>query len=98
VPVRNAAGEAVTSWLNPLPLLVSALFLAPSSYVSAVFLVSDARRAQSPDLGRCFKTRAASAAVIAEALAVAGLVLFEQQREVVRRVVYRILARVARRT
>ena len=48
VPVGNAAGDAVTSWLNPLSLLIGALFVATSAYLAAVFLVSDARRAGTP--------------------------------------------------
>jgi cytochrome d ubiquinol oxidase subunit II len=75
VPVGNAAGDAVTSWLNPLSLLIGALFVATGAYVSAVFLVSDARRAGAPDLERYFSTRALIAAVVTGALAAAGLVL-----------------------
>ncbi len=73
VPVGNAAGDAVTSWLNPLSLVIGALFVATSAYVAAVFLVSDARRAEAPDLERYFTTRALAAAVVAGALAVAGI-------------------------
>ena len=57
VPVGNAAGDAVSSWLNPLSLVIGALFVATGAYLSAVFLVSDARRAGAPDLERYF-TRA----------------------------------------
>ena len=46
VPVGNATGDAVTSWLNPLSLVIGALFVATGAYLSAVFLVSDARRAE----------------------------------------------------
>ena len=74
VPVGNAAGDPVTSWLNPLSLLIGALFVATSAYLAAVFLVSDARRAGAPDLERYFTARALGAAVVAGALAVAGLV------------------------
>ena len=58
VPVGNAAGDPVTSWLNPLSLLIGALFVATSAYLAAVFLVSDARRAGAADLERYFTTRA----------------------------------------
>ncbi len=75
VPVGNAAGDAVTSWLNPLSLVIGALFVATSAYLSAVFLVSDARRAGAPDLERYFHTRALIAALVTGALAAAGLVL-----------------------
>jgi cytochrome bd ubiquinol oxidase subunit II len=74
VPVGNAAGDAVSSWLNPLSLLIGALFVATGAYLAAVFLVSDARRADAPDLERYFSTRATAAAVVTGALAVGGLV------------------------
>ena len=64
VPVGNATGDAVTSWLNPLSLVIGALFVATGAYLSAVFLVSDARRAGAPDLERYFATRALVAAVV----------------------------------
>src|SRR3954447_13711713 len=74
VPTGNAAGDSVSSWLNPLSLVAGALFVATSAYLSAVFLVSDARRGAS-DLERYFVTRALIAAVVTGALATAGLVL-----------------------
>jgi cytochrome bd ubiquinol oxidase subunit II len=73
VPVGNAAGDAVTSWLNGVSLLTGALFVATGAYLSAVFLVSDARRAGDPDLERYFSTRALIAAVAAGAIALAGI-------------------------
>jgi cytochrome bd ubiquinol oxidase subunit II len=79
VPVGNAAGDAVTSWLNPLSLVIGALFVATGAYLSAVFLVSDARRAGAPDLERYFSVRALIAAVATGALAAAGLVLLHSE-------------------
>jgi cytochrome bd ubiquinol oxidase subunit II len=73
VPVGNAAGDPVTSWLNLLSLVIGALFVATSAYLAAVFLVSDARRAGAPDLERYFATRAFATAVATGALAVAGI-------------------------
>ncbi len=74
VPVGNAAGDPVSSWLNATSLLIGALFVATSAYLAAVFLVSDARRARDPDLERYFTTRALGAAVVAGVFAVAGIV------------------------
>ena len=74
VPVGNAAGDPVSSWLNPLSIVIGALFVATSAYLAAVFLVSDARRANAPDLERYFADRAFVAALVAGALAAAGLV------------------------
>ena len=83
VPVGNATGDLVTSWLNPLSLVIGALFVATSTYLAAVFLVSDARRAESPDLERYFTNRALVAAVVAGALAAASLVLMHSKAEYV---------------
>ncbi|HSK50501.1 MAG TPA: cytochrome d ubiquinol oxidase subunit II [Solirubrobacterales bacterium] len=75
-------GEAFSSWLAPLPLLTGALFVASGAYLAAVFLVGDARRARAegwgaaggePDLERYFARRALAAAVVAGAIALAGL-------------------------
>ena len=74
VPVGNAAGDPVTSWLNVLSLVIGALFVATSAYLAAVFLVSDARRAHAADLEHYFTTRALVAAVAAGVLAVAGII------------------------
>jgi cytochrome d ubiquinol oxidase subunit II len=76
VPVGNAAGDAVTSWVNAPSLLTGALFVATGAYLSAVFLVSDARRAGDADLESYFSTRALLAALVTGALAVAGILVY----------------------
>ncbi|HXF00772.1 MAG TPA: cytochrome d ubiquinol oxidase subunit II [Solirubrobacterales bacterium] len=76
VPVGNAAGDPVTSWVNAPSLLTGALFVATGAYLSAVFLVSDARRAGDPDLERYFSTRALVAAVASGAIAVATILVY----------------------
>jgi len=78
VPVGNEAGDLVTSWLNPLSLVLGVLFVATGAYLSAVFLVSEARRAGTPDLERYFVNRALGAALVAGALAVAGLIVLHR--------------------
>ena len=76
-------GDAFSSWIAPLPLLVGALFVASGAYLAAVFLIADAARAEpagavgagpgDDGLERYFARRALIAAVVAGALAVAGL-------------------------
>jgi cytochrome bd ubiquinol oxidase subunit II len=77
VPVGNAEGDPVTSWLNGVSILIGLLFVATCAYIAAVFLVSDARRASAEDLERYFRTRALAAAVVAGALAVAGILVLK---------------------
>jgi cytochrome d ubiquinol oxidase subunit II len=76
VPVGNAAGDAVTSWLNAVSLLTGVLFVATGAYLSAVFLVSDARRAGEVDLERYFAARALVAALATGAIALAGIFVY----------------------
>ena len=76
VPVGNAAGDPVSSWTGAAPLITGALFVATGAYMSAVFLVHDARRAGDPDLERYFAARALAAALVAGAIAVAGIVIY----------------------
>jgi len=76
VPVGNAAGDPVSSWTGAAPLITGALFVATGAYLSAVFLVSDARRAGDQDLERYFAARALGAAVVAGAIAIAGLAIY----------------------
>jgi cytochrome bd ubiquinol oxidase subunit II len=73
VPIGNAEGDPVTSWLNPVSLVLGVLFVATGAYLAAVFLVSDARRFGDPDLVGYFGVRARAAAVAAGALAVVGI-------------------------
>jgi cytochrome d ubiquinol oxidase subunit II len=67
-------GDAFSTWLQPLPLLVGALFVATGAYLAAIFLVADARRSPSTaDLEDYFARRALAAALVAGALALAGI-------------------------
>jgi cytochrome bd ubiquinol oxidase subunit II len=75
VPVGNAEGDPVTSWLNAVSLLLGALFVAAGAYLAAVFLVSDARRFGDRELVDYFSVRALGAALVAGALAVAGILV-----------------------
>ena len=66
-------GDAFGTWLQPLPLLIGAMFVATGAYLAAVFLVGDARRGDDEEMERYFVRRALIAAVVAGAFAVAGL-------------------------
>jgi cytochrome bd ubiquinol oxidase subunit II len=81
-------GDAFSSWLQPLPLLTGAMFVATGAYLSAVFLVGDARRAGEEDLERYFVRRALLAAGGAGVAAAAGLIeLHAEARYVFERLV-----------
>ena len=75
VPVGNAAGDLVTSWLNPTSVMVGALAVAVSAYLAAVYLAADARRFGEQGLEHDFRLRALWSGVAAGGLAVAGLLV-----------------------
>ena len=64
-----------TSWLNPTSVLVGLLAIATCAYLAAVFLVADARRRSEPELVAYFFRRATLAALVAGALALAGIAI-----------------------
>ena len=72
VPAAGS-GDAFSSWLQPLPLLIGAMFVATGAYLAAVFLVGDAGRAGDEEMEDYFGRRAVGAALVAGAFAVAGL-------------------------
>lgn len=72
-------GEPFSSWIQPLPLLIGAMFVATGAYLSAVFLVGDARRAGEADMERYFQVRALGAAIVAGVFAAVGLVALHSE-------------------
>jgi cytochrome d ubiquinol oxidase subunit II len=79
VPEGNSAGDAVTSWLNGLSLLVGALGVATGAHIAAVFLGADSRRAGEEELVDKFRIRALISGVVAGALALAGLIVVRSE-------------------
>src|SRR5689334_4775672 len=72
-------GDAFSSWIQPLPILTGALFVATGAYLAAVFLVADSRAAGDAAMEDYFAHRALAAGLLAGALAVAGLVLLHSE-------------------
>jgi cytochrome d ubiquinol oxidase subunit II len=72
VPVGNAAGDEITSWLNATSLLIGTLAVVASAYLAAVYLAGDARRMGSDDVADAFRRRALVAGLLAGAIAAVG--------------------------
>ena len=68
VPVRPA-GNVLAAWTSPTAILTGFLFVAACAYVSAVFLVIEARQRGHQDLVRYFSLRATAAGAVTGALA-----------------------------
>jgi cytochrome bd ubiquinol oxidase subunit II len=75
VPVGNARGDIVTSWLNLPCILVGVLAVAFSGYLAAVYLAADSVRVGSADMARLFRRRALAAGIVSGPLALAGLLV-----------------------
>ncbi|MBA3806922.1 MAG: cytochrome d ubiquinol oxidase subunit II [Solirubrobacterales bacterium] len=75
VPVGNAAGNLITSWLNPTSILIGVLAVATSAYLAAVYLAADAARLGDRDLEQRFRMRALGAGLAGGAIAMGGLVV-----------------------
>jgi cytochrome bd ubiquinol oxidase subunit II len=68
VPV-HPAGNVLAAWTSPTAILTGFLFVAACAYISAVFLVLEARQRGHQDLIRYFSLRATAAGVVTGALA-----------------------------
>jgi cytochrome bd ubiquinol oxidase subunit II len=68
VPV-HPAGNVLAAWTSPTAILTGFLFVAACAYVSAVFLVIEARQRGHLDLVRYFSLRATAAGAVTGALA-----------------------------
>jgi cytochrome bd ubiquinol oxidase subunit II len=73
VPVGNAQGDLITSWLNPTSAMIGAIAVASAAYLAAVYLAADAQRVGKDELARAYRTRALIMGVVAGAVALAGL-------------------------
>jgi cytochrome d ubiquinol oxidase subunit II len=65
----HPAGNVLAAWTSPTAILTGFLFVAACGYISAVFLIVEARQRGHTDLTRYFSRRATAAGVVTGALA-----------------------------
>jgi len=73
VPVGNAAGPLISSWLNATCAFIGVLAVVSCAYLAAVYLAADAARAGERELEEDFRLRALIAGGLAGAVAVGGI-------------------------
>jgi cytochrome d ubiquinol oxidase subunit II len=73
VPVGNAAGDEIGSWLNPTSVAIGVLAVVVCALLSAVYLCGDAARRVDPATEDAFRQRALVAGAIAAGVALAAL-------------------------
>ncbi len=73
VPPGIAAGDVITSWLNPTSILGGVIAVGVCAYLAAVYLCADAQQHQDPSLVEYFRIRAIGTAVLLGGIALAGI-------------------------
>lgn len=73
VPLGNAAGDPITSWLNPTSLFAGTFAVVLCAYLAAVYLTADATRRGDAHLAGQFRSRALASGIGAGAIALAGI-------------------------
>lgn len=81
VPVGNAEGDPVTSWVNPTSFAIGTIAVATGAYLAAVYLAGDAARAGLDELEAAFRGRALAAGAVTGAVALAGLLVVSLDAE-----------------
>jgi cytochrome bd ubiquinol oxidase subunit II len=75
VPPGIAAGDVVTSWLNPTSVLAGVLAIGVCAYLAAVLLCADARREVSAELADRFRARGLVTAALVGVVALIGVLV-----------------------
>jgi cytochrome d ubiquinol oxidase subunit II len=73
VPAGGQAGDRWSSWVNPTSILGGVMAVVVCAYLAGVYLISDARRLDQPDMVQYFRTRAVIAAIVAGVVALIGV-------------------------
>jgi cytochrome d ubiquinol oxidase subunit II len=73
VPPGIAAGNVVTSWVNPTSILGGVLAVLVCAYLAAVFLCADALREGEQDIAEGFRIRALGTAAVTGVVGLAGI-------------------------
>lgn len=73
VPLGNAAGDLVGSWLNPTSLLGGTLAVLAAAYLAAVLVCREAEAEGSLDLADYFRVRALATAIVTGVVAAGGV-------------------------
>lgn len=73
VPPGIAAGDVITSWLNPTSILGGVIAVGVCAYLAAVYLCFDARQRGDTSLLEYFRTRAIATAALLGGIALVGI-------------------------
>ena len=77
VPAHEQTGDVLRSWLNLTSMLGGVMAVVVCAFLAAVYLTADAERRDRPELVRAFRRRAVASAVVAGAVALAGVLVLK---------------------
>jgi cytochrome d ubiquinol oxidase subunit II len=83
VPAGNAAGDILSSWLNPTSVTIGLVAVTLSAYLAAVYLAADAARKGDHALAGAFRTRGLGAGVVTGAVALVGVFVLNSDSKLV---------------
>jgi cytochrome d ubiquinol oxidase subunit II len=83
VPVGNAEGDVISSWLNPTSIMIGVVAVTLCAYLAAVYLAADADRKSDSDLADAFRTRGLVAGVVTGVVAAVGVIVLRDDSTLV---------------
>lgn len=83
VPVGNAQGDIITSWLNPTSITIGFIAVTLCAYLAAVYLAADANRKGQSALADAFRVRGLGAGFVTGLVAAAGVLVLKGDSELV---------------
>jgi cytochrome d ubiquinol oxidase subunit II len=83
VPVGNAQGDVISSWLNPTSITIGFVAVTLCAYLAAVYLAADADRKSDSDLAEAFRSRGLAAGVVTGVVAAIGVVVLRDDSRLV---------------
>jgi cytochrome d ubiquinol oxidase subunit II len=83
VPIGVGAGNPITSWLSPVPIMTGILAVIVCTYLAAIYLTADARRTGDMELVAQFRRKALGSAIVAGIVAGGGLLFLHQKAQLI---------------
>lgn len=83
VPIGNAQGDILTSWINPTSFMIGFVAVTLCAYLAAVYLAADANRKGLTELASSFRSRGLIAGIVTGLVAVGGIFVLEADSKLV---------------
>ena len=83
VPIGNAQGDIISSWLNPTSIMIGLVAVTLCAYLAAVYLAADANRKGLSDLASAFRVRGLAAGLVTGLVAAGGVFVLQGDSELV---------------